>query len=139
MKSIIRHKPIYYILLTLHVFFLAMPVSHAGEIVLCYSDSGHVEILLKLSEDCSSCNKSSDDSQEKDTCFCLDIPISKEVSEHSTLVSSGTIQAKPLICLQPNTTKLVNPTPHDGLSILINYSHSKSTTHELLRSTILLI
>jgi hypothetical protein len=139
MKSIIKHKQIYYIILTLHVFFLAMPVSHAGEIVLCYRDAGQIEIELKLSQECSSCNKSSDDSQEKDPCFCVDIPISKETDEHSTLVSSRTIQAKPLICLQPNTTKLVNPTSHDDLFILASYPHLKSTIHESLCTTVLLI
>jgi hypothetical protein len=139
MKSLIRHKKIYFFFLILHVLFLSMPVSHAGEIVLCYSDTGHIRIEFKLSEECSSCSKSGDDSQEKDPCFCVDIPISKEADEHSVLLSNGSIQPKPQICLQPNTSNWLTPSPHDVKFTLANDLHVKSTTHELLRSPVLLI
>jgi hypothetical protein len=116
-----------------------MPVSHAGEIVLCYSDTGNVKIELKLSEKCSSCNKSGDDSQEKDLCFCLDIPLSKEGYRHTTLLNSGTVQVKPLICLQSHTGIFFNSSFHDGFFSSLNCLHIKNPVHESLRATVLLI
>jgi hypothetical protein len=139
MKSLIRHKKIYYTFLTLHVLFLSMPVCHAGEIVLCYSDTGHIKIELKLSEECSSCNKSGSDSQEKDPCFCVDIPISKEADAHSALLSNGTVQAKPQLCLQSFSAKEFNLFSLDRSSILSYRQHCKSPVHESLCTTVLLI
>jgi hypothetical protein len=139
MKSFIRHKKIFYIILSLHSLFLAMPVSHAGDIVLCFKDTGQITLELKQSEECSSCIKSGNDPQEKDTCFCVDIPISKEADEHSALLNAVDIQVKPQICIQPKTDNLLNPSPHDGLFSLVNYYHLKSVAHESLRTTVLLI
>jgi hypothetical protein len=139
MKSLIRHKQIYYILLTLHVLFLSMPVCHAGKIVLCYSDAGHIKIELKLSDECSSCNKSGSDSQEKDPCFCLDIPISKQVDTHAALVSNGTVQPQPQSCFQSFSAREFNLFFLDSSSILSYHSNCKNPVHESLRSTVLLI
>jgi len=139
MKLLIRHKQIYFFFLTLHVLFLSMPVSHAGEIVLCYSDTGHIKIELKLSEECSSCNKPGDDSQEKDPCFCLDIPLSKEGYRHTTLLKSGTVQGKPQICLQSHIINLLNPSFQDEFCALVNITHFISPIQKSLRATVLLI
>ena len=139
MKSLIRHKQIFYIFLTLHVLFLSMPVCHAVEIVLCYSDMGYIKIELKLSEECSSCNKSDNDSQEKDPCFCLDIPISKEADEHSMLLSNGIIQAKPHFCLQLFSANEFNLLSLNRSSILSYRQHGKSPVHESLCTTVLMI
>jgi hypothetical protein len=139
MKSFIRHKQLFYSILSLHVFFLFMPVSQAGEIVLCYSNARCFEITLNPSKECSCCNEPSYESQEGNKCFCVDIPISKDADEHSTLLSNGTIQPKPQFCIQTHTANLLNPSHHDGLSNLINYPHFKITTYESLRSTVLLI
>jgi len=132
MKSLIK-----YVILSLLVFFMVMPISHAGGIVLCYSDTGHFEIELKLSERCFCCNNNS--LQDKDTCFCSDIPISKEVDEHTTLLSNGIIQPKLQICLQTNTINLLNPSYHDGQLTSVNYLHLKSAAHESHRTIVLLI
>ncbi len=139
MKLLIRHKQIYYIILALHVFFLSMPVSHAGDIVLCYSNTGHIKIELKLSDKCSCSHKNSDNIQENDPCYCVDIPISKEVDEHKTLLNNKTIQSKLQVYIQTNTTNLLNPSYHDGLFTLVNHLHFKSTANESLRTIVLLI
>jgi hypothetical protein len=139
MKSIIKHKQLYYLFLTLHVLFLSMPVSHAGDIVLCYSDTGQIDIVLKLSEECSCCSKSCENSQEKDPCFCMDIPISKEVEQLSTLLSNGDIQAKPLVSPCSISANSINTSPNDGLLSLANYSYLNNPVHQSLHSTVLLI
>jgi hypothetical protein len=141
MKSIIKNKQIYHIILTLQVLFLSMPVSHAGEIVLCYSDTGYkidFKSLEENSPECSSCDKSNDISQKQEMCFCIDIPISKAADENSTFLSTGTLPLKHHICLK-HTTILPNPSPHDGLFTIVNYLRLKSTTHESLRTVVLLI
>jgi hypothetical protein len=139
MKSFIRHKQVYYFFLTLHVIFLSMPVCHAGDIVLCYSETGQIKMDFRLSEECSCCNKSILDSQVKDQCYCVDIPISKAADEHSALLSNRTIQARPHMCLQPQPITLIHPSTHDGVFASVNSPYCTSPTHESLRTTVLLI
>jgi hypothetical protein len=139
MKSLIQHKKLLYFIATLHVSFLFMPVSYSGDIVLCFRDTGRIEIGLKLAEGCSTCKQSGDDLQKKDPCFCVDIPISKESDGPSALSNSKTVQPRLQISLQPDTTDLVKPSYRDGLFASVDRLLFKSTAQELLRTVILLI
>ena len=139
MKSIIKHKQLYLVFLTLNVIFLSLPVTHAGNMVLCYEDTGRVEIELKLSDDCSSCGKSGGLSQDKTLCYCVDIPISKDVDAHSVLLSSGGIQMTHPASLPSTTACRITSPPLDPLFSSVNHFHLSTVLHESLRTTVLLI
>ncbi len=138
MKSLIRHKKIFYSIVALHLFFLFMPVSHAGDIILCLGASDHFSIELKSSDECFSCTKSGRYSQEKDPCFCVDIPISKKAEEPATLLNNG-IQPKLQTCLQFDTPQFLIPSYRDALFTFVDTLHVKSITHESLGTIVLLI
>ena len=138
MKAFIRQKRIYYIILTLHMLFLSMPVSRAGDIVLCYNEKGEIKIDLRLPEECHCCVTSGNFLQEKDLCYCVDVPISKQVEENPILLKCGDIQPQPQICLKSVPFNLLNSL-HDGLFTPAHYPYLKNQIQELLHTTVLLI
>ncbi len=139
MKSFIPNRYLYHLLVALYVIFLIMPASHAGEIVLCLCDAGHVKIELKLSDECSLCSKTCENSQEENSCFCLDIPISKKADTNLMLLKCRTVQATPWSCIQwisINKSDLFIVDQWFSLSTRTLY---KNPAHESLNTMVLLI
>ncbi|MEW6077492.1 MAG: hypothetical protein AB1724_06765 [Thermodesulfobacteriota bacterium] len=139
MRQWIRHKQTGYILLILQAFFLSLPVSHAGDLVLCYRSAGQVEIEFKGQEGCASCTRPGEQPQDPSSCYCVDIPLSREATEHAAIPSSGSGQIMPDPCLSALTSGVVcPPCPGSGFffSSFFLCTHS---VHESLRTTVLLI
>lgn len=138
MRRFIRSKQIYCLILAMPVFFLALPVSHAGDIVLCYKNAGQIGIEVKMVEGCSSCNQTGGSLEKQNSCFCVDIPISRGAVEHSTLLPGGTSQGKPHAELQSSSGES-DPFSSDKKSVLSPLPSFTRSIHESLRTTVLLI
>jgi hypothetical protein len=141
MRLFIRRKSIYHLILVLHTLFLSLPVSHAGDIVLCYKDAGQIDIEVKMPEGCSSCDQAGGNLEKQDPCFCVDIPLSRGAVEHSTLFRGGTSQGKPHAELQSFSSGECDPFSPDNIKVSILFTPPASTRsiHESLRTTVLRI
>ena len=141
MKSPANKKHSASLILLFYVLFSLMPVWSNGNIVLCYSADGHLDIEVKTAQSCSGRNSMREVSQCENSrpCFCVDIPISKNKTDNTLCVAKGIAKNSSVRYSYyhtppaAHTPSLNTVTPFSTHPVINNFSH------ETLRTTILLI
>jgi len=141
MKSSTNKKHFSYLISIFYVLFSLLPVWSNGNIVLCYSAEGHLDIEVKTAQSCSARNSMRQVSQCENSrpCFCVDIPISKNKTDN-TLCVAKVIAKKSSVRYSYFHTPPATHTP--SLNTVTPFSlHPviNNSSHETLRTTILLI
>jgi hypothetical protein len=141
MKSPANKKHSASVILLFYVLFSLLPVWSNGNIVLCYSAEGHLEIEVKTAQSCSGRNSMREVSQCENSrpCFCVDIPISKNKTDYTICIAKGIVKNSsvrysyfhtPPAAYTPSLNNVTPFSPHPTIN---------NSSRETLRTTILLI
>ena len=141
MKSTANKKHPAYLILLFYVLFSLLPVWSNGNIVLCYSAEGHLDIEVKTAQSCSARNSMQEVEQCENSrpCFCVDIPLSKNKTHNTICVTKGISKNSSIRYTYFHTPQAAQTPSCDNFSSFSTRPVINNSSHETLRTTILLI
>lgn len=141
MKSSTNKKHFSYLISVFYVLFSLLPVWSNGNIVLCYSAEGHLEIEVKTAQSCSERNSMRDPGQCENSrpCFCVDIPLSKNKTDNTICVTKEILKNSSIRYTYFHTPQAAQTPSCDNFSSFSERPVINNSSHETLRTTILLI
>ena len=141
MKSSTNKKHFSYLISIFYVLFSLLPVWSNGNIVLCYSAEGHLDIEVKTAQSCSGRNSIREVSQCENSrpCFCVDIPISKNKTDNTLCVAKGIAKNSSVRYSYYHTPPAAHTPSPNTVTPFSLHPVINNSSHKTLRTTILLI
>jgi len=141
MKSTTNKKHLSYLILLFYVLFSLLPVWSNGNIVLCYSTEGHLEIEVKTAQSCSGRNSMREVKQCENSrpCFCVDIPISKNNIDNTICVTKENLKNSSVSHNYLHTSQTAQTPSDNNRAACYTLTFLSTTSRDTLRTTILLI
>jgi hypothetical protein len=143
-KALIKFKNTRCLLLILNLYFACLPFWHTGKMVICNCGDCHIIIKAKDGQCCQSrCNDGNigNDETEKthSLCFCVGIPISKDIYEHTACYNNMSGSVLDLAPDENGLSRAFETRQENPFGHAVYFPVAYNNTIDILRTIILLI